>query len=497
MKYIGVIILLIFGIAGFTQSTEAVDAARQGDDKQTIKAIKDGADVNATDEEGMTALAYDGLNDDYKLVKKLLKLNATVDASAIIASATMDNQKVVKQFTKAGFDVNAKNSSGDTPVFHALKTDNMQLFSFFEDAGANLSIPDSEGNTMLIYAISNNKEFDLIQKLSQNEYMVNQANELGQTPFLLALTNEDQRIVELLMNRGADVNVQTQSGLTPLWFSLEKNDMALFNQFAGKGANVNSIRNGETPLTYAIKKDQSALITSLLGFGADPTVDNASGQTPLSMTLRNNKTELFGQLLLQGKQNLNKPNRYGYTLLDEAFKYSNSTLIKSLIDQGATFGPAQQQKKLTPLMYAIEYGKNDLIYELIEPATINQESFFGKTALILAIEQGNTSLMQELVQRGANVNQKNYMGNAPIGYAVISEDPNLVRQLISSGANVNTFNQYGSTPLIEAAYFNLPQIASLLINAGADRNHRANYGDNAFDIAQKYDNAAVLQVLLR
>lgn len=499
MKRILLVLLLSVGVTlqAQEQNNEAIEAAKTGDAKAVVGAIKDGANIDATDAEGMSALAYAVLNDDYKLIKKLLKLNATVDASAIIASAQTNNQKVVKQFTKAGFDINAKNATGDTPIFHALKTGDDQLYTFFEQAGANLAIPDATGTTTLLYAIQNDKSFDLIQQLSQNEYLVNQANDSGETPFLTALTKENAPVIELLMNRGANVDVQTASGLTPLWFALEKGDMNLFNQFAERGADVNSIRNGQTPLTHALKNNNQSLITTLLGYGADPSVDNADGQTPLSMALMNNQTDLFNQFLDSSASNINKPNRFGFTLLDQAFQYSPSSLIRNLISRGAQFGPAQQQNKITPLMYAIEYKKADLVYELIEPATINQENFYGKTALVLAIEQGNLNLVQELVRQGADVNKKNYMGNAPIGYAVAHNQPAIVRQLLSYNANVNTINQYGSTPLIEAAYFNLPEIASILINAGADRNHRANYGDNAWDVANKFNNAAVLAVLSR
>lgn len=497
MKFYLIVVFLFLSKVVISQSTPSVDAAKNGDSKAVLNEIKKGADVNAVNEEGLSALAYAVLKDDYKLVKKLLKLNANVDASAVIASASTNNQKVVKLFSKAGYDVNEKNQFGDTPMFHALKNDNIQQFNFFEQAGANMSLPDADGNTLLLWALKNDKDMSLLKRLAGNESIINQANSNGETPFLVALTQGKPDMVSFLLNEGADINVQTASGLSPLWFALEQNDMNLFSQFAQKGADVNSLRNGETPLTYALQKNDVNLINSLVSLGADPTIDNSAGQTPLSITLKNNQSDLFNQFLEGSISKLNQPNRFGYTLLDDAFKYSSSTLIKSLIARGAEFGPAQQRNNVTPLMYAIEFDKDDLIYELIDRASLNQESFFGKTALMLAIEKGNLSLMQELIRQGANVNYKNYIGNTPIGYAVANNHPAIVRQLISSGATVNTYNQYGSTPLIEAAYFNLPEIASILINAGADRNHRANYGDNAIDLAQKLGNTSVLQVLMR
>ncbi len=497
MKFYYLVVFIFFSTQVYTQSTPAIDAVKNGDGKAAVKELKNGADINAIDEQGMSALAYAVMKDDYKLIKKLLKMNANVDASAIIASATTNSQKVIKLFSKSGFDINAKNQFGDTPIFNALKTDNQDQFTFFANAGADMSVTDAEGNTMLLYAIKNEKDFSLVEQLASSNDIINQSNAIGETPFLVALTQGRKDLVSFLLERNADINVQTKTGLSPLWFALEQNDMDLFTQFADKGADVNQVRNGETPLTYALQKSDFALVNTLFGYGADPTIDNSAGQTPLSITLKNNQTDLFDQFLTVSMSKINQPNRFGYTLLDDAFKYSSSSMIKNLIAKGAEFGPAQKRNKVTPLMYAIEFGKNDLVYELIDRATINQENFFGKTALFLAIESGNLSLMQELLRQGANINYQNYMGNTAIGYAVANNQPAMVRQLISSGAQVNTYNQYGSTPLIEAAYFNLPEIASILIGAGADRNHRANYGDNAYDLAQKLGNTAVLQVLGR
>jgi len=291
--------------------------------------------------------------------------------------------------------------------------------------------------------------------------------------------------------------VTTGNGNTPFWFALDQQNIELAQALVEKGADPSALRNGETPLLFALKTNNSNLFKRLINFGANVNTDGADGINPLMQTMRSGNQELFNFLLDYEKTDINFTNRFGYTILDEAFKTGSTSLIRNLIEKGGKFGPAQRRNKITPLMYAIEYNKFDLIYELIDPSEINMENHFGHTALTLAISKGNKGLVENLINKGANVRTSNYLGNCPVGYAVAYNQPEIMFLLVQKGADVNCKNNYGSTPLIEAAYYNLPQMASFLIRAGADRNHRANFGDNAYDVAKRLENREVLMVLSR
>ena len=493
-----IIFLVSLLLLAFNASSQDVAKAAKADDASVVKSlIKDGADVNAVDAEGVSALAYAIINDNYSLVKKLLKADAAVDASVIIANAKSGNQKIFKLISNKGFNVNAKNEAGDTPIIHALKTDDLDLFSLFLLNNADLSIADSDGNTPLLLAIKKNLGEKYINAIIETKPNFDIKNTAGETPLSLALTNKNGVLMQKLIFAGADINVADKTGLTPFWFAMENNNFKLAETLIAKGANTSTIRNGVTPVLYALQKNDRSLLERLVGLGSDINVDGDSGQTPLMYTLKANRIDDYNYLLGQSSINVNAVNRFGYTLLDDAFKSAPVSTIKNLMAKGAKFGPAQDRNNITPLMYAIEYDKSELIYELMDKSSINKENYFGKTALILAIEKGNVNLVRELMNKGAFVNKTNYLQNCPLGYAVAHNKPEIVNMLLKKGADVNCRNRYDSTPLIEAAYYNLPIIASILIRAGADRNFRANYGDNAYDVAKKHENLEVLSVLSR
>lgn len=499
-KFISLFVCLL-SFSTFVNGQSFLELAKENQTKEVVKLLKDNSiNVNQVDSSGNSALAYSVLNNNLSLAKKLIKARAIIDPSAVIASAKMNNRKVFQLFNKSGFDVNALNEEGKTPLIYAIEKNDNQLLDFLIKNKASLAVTDSNGNTPFLTAIKAKQGLDLAERLiPKGEDVFNLANQKGETPMSFALKQGNIDLVKYLLKNGANLPKEKQGkpSISILWFALENNDFEFLTDLVKKGADIEEQKNGQTPLFYAVKNKKNDLVEKLLSLGASPMKDNSTGISPILYLLSRNELNEFNRLLEHSKAEINRPNRYGQTILDKAFQYSSIETIQSLINAGAEFGPALKSTKMTPLMYAIEYGKDALIPSLIQPNEINQENYYGKTPLILAIRKGDVNLVKTLVNKGANVNQKNYLGNSPVGYAVVNKQVNILHFLIQKGANVNIPNQYGSTPLIEAAYFNLPQMAIILIHAGADRNYREQFGLNAYDVAQKQKNQAVLSILSR
>ena len=93
------------------------------------------------------------------------------------------------------------------------------------------------------------------------------------------------KIVRLLIQKGADVNVRDQYGDTPLHQALWGAD---FDKIAWlliqQGANVNARdKEGKTPLH---KARDSKIVQLLIQKGADVNARDKKGRTPLSIALR-------------------------------------------------------------------------------------------------------------------------------------------------------------------------------------------------------------------
>jgi ankyrin repeat protein len=92
----------------------------------------------------------------------------------------------------------------------------------------------------------------------------------------------------------------------------------------------------------------------------------------------------------------------------------------------------------------------------------------GVTALLRAIQAGNTEEAQRLIDQGANVNAKTASGVTPLMNASGMGQSEIVKSLLDKGADVNARTPGNYTPLMTAALTGQTVIVQMLLDAGAD-----------------------------
>ncbi|MEZ5419963.1 MAG: ankyrin repeat domain-containing protein [Vicinamibacterales bacterium] len=139
------------------------DAAMKGQ-RDTVKAlIADGADVNAAQGDGMSALHWAADRGDAEMAELLTYAGASVSAVTRIGQYTplhlasrAGSLGVVQALLKAGAEADAKTSvSGATPLHLAAAAGNPAVVTALLDAKADVNATESEwGQTPLIFAAS-------------------------------------------------------------------------------------------------------------------------------------------------------------------------------------------------------------------------------------------------------------------------------------------------------------------------------------------------------
>ena len=105
-------------------------------------AYANGADVNAKDENGDTALIWAARYDKEKVVSALLAAGADVNVknaygtTALMLAARNGNEKAVAALLAAGADVNAANASGNTALMWAVRYGKEKVAAVLKKAGA-------------------------------------------------------------------------------------------------------------------------------------------------------------------------------------------------------------------------------------------------------------------------------------------------------------------------------------------------------------------------
>ena len=121
------------------------------------------------------------------------------------------------------------------------------------------------------------------------------------------------------------------------------------------------------------------------------------------------------------------------------------------------------------LMLAVEKGNDSTVNLLIQAgADVNKKDKNGDTALIYAVQLGNICCLNLLIQAGANVNKCNNIHETALMFALVKGHIQCVAPLITAGANVNQKTQDG-TALWYALCGRNDDCVRLMIEAGADR----------------------------
>ncbi len=179
----------------------------------------------------------------------------------------MHEEKISRQFDERQSFMRLKIPTSQS-LFDAIKSSNIVIVKDVLSSGINPNI--RKGYTIpLIYAIQSASDY----RLYDNDY---------------ASHNHMIKIIELLLERGADPNFSTIEGNTALMYASMENEKEIINLLLNNGADPNlKDDDGNTALIYAIESYNSEFIIELLlNAGADPTIKNNEGITADDIALR-------------------------------------------------------------------------------------------------------------------------------------------------------------------------------------------------------------------
>ena len=368
-----------------------------------------------------------------------------------------------------------------------------------------------EATDRLLIALHFSPEPETIAALIHAGASVNASSELW-TAVELALLNPDPRVLNTLLENGADPNATNLSGNTALIEALGMGyEAAPVIALLEHGADVNKpSESGDLPIFVAARSNRyPPIIDELVKHGANVMARNKSGETPLHLAATfSNSPETITALLRNGAQP-NVTDNAGETPLMKAIKRSlHVSLLEVLVKGGADINARSATGK-TPLMYAADKNPSlqVLSYLLENGADINAQDNEGRSALMWAvIKRANPQLITLLLEKGADANLRDKQGQTPLlrffttqmlsekeyinlyGTArdvKSSEDrprrPQHLEVLLQHGADPNIPDPQGITPLMYAAqiYRNAQPLAALLEH-GADVNAKDQAGRTAF-----------------
>ena len=449
------LLAVLAAIAGLSAAGSEVPlvSAASNNDKAAVRAlVRQKADVNAADLEGMTALHWAAHWNDLDTVKLLLGAGAKAVAAnrygvtALHEAATVSTPELIEALLRAGADANAFFGEGETPLMTAARTGNVQSVRLLLAAGANVNAAEAfRGQTPLMFAAVEN-HVDAARALLEGGADANARTTTikfaplvggaggvimdrpqgGLTALMLAARQGATETAQLLLDHNADVNAtEPQYGFTAMQTAVFNGHYRLAAMLVGRGADLNDgslyvavemrnlahYTNRPNPAASDSGVTHLDLIKTLLAKGADPN---------RAYTKRIPPRQAQGSITVPG----------GATPLYRAVRSIDIPSMQALLDTGAD-ADMKINDGSTPLMAAAGLGA---------PRGNDEEvSESGDRA-------DPVDAVRLLLDKGADINAVNEIGNSALHYAVQRQAAPIIEALAARGAKFDVKNKQGRTP---------------------------------------------------
>jgi ankyrin repeat protein len=413
-------------------------------------------DVNMADSRGVTGLMNAAMRGDRSLVSRMLERGANPNArdregrSALHLGLLPANPApdLLTLLLDAGANQAATDTRGDTPLHIAARGGHLPAIRILLEHGARPDVSAATGRRPLHEAGANGRD-GACRLLVEYGAPVDSPDRQGWTPFLAAVGAWKYSAARVLLECGADVNAQLgneapmMGGLTALmlalgdfdgWLLDERSpgrdfDAEFLNLMISSGADLNAqAADGRTALHLAGVESRNLLFTH----GADPNIADQYGMTPLHYAAKYGSTEFCADLCGHGAL-LERTDKIGFTPLALAASSAFPETVRELIRLGANL-----EHRMPDGMMALHLAARTVQRERMVPT------------------------LRVLIEAGARAELTDTGGFTVLHHAAISGVPEAIELLLACGADKRVRSAGGQTALDLARRFGHDDVACLL-----------------------------------
>jgi ankyrin repeat protein len=487
-------------------------AAMRGHLEVSHSLIELKADINALDDEGLAPLqrASQGRHErHWDIIQLLLDHGANLNAcdksgnTALHFAASEGHLEAARMLLERGADVNSQNDEGLAPLQRASQGQHeghRDIIRLLLDHGADLGARDNSGNSALHFAAFEG-HFEVAHLLLERGADVNSQNGEGLAPLQRASQGRHEgylEVVRLLLDHGANVNMHDNSGNTALHFVASGGHLEVARMLIEQGAEVNS-QNDKGLL--ASQDGYEDIVRLLLDRGANVDMHDIGGNTALHFAAYRGHLEV-ARMLLERNAEVKSQNDAGATAfllaLMRRHTGQNIAVVQLLLGHNVDVH-AHDKHGNTPLHVAACNGDLDVCRILLKRnVAVNSQNSHGSTPLLLASEFGPPDLVQLFLDHNADVYVCDSDGDTVLHRTVLAGQLEVSMLLLNLDVEVNSRNSKGSTPLHLASVGytagNL-NIVQLLLDHGADAQARNLSGKTASEVARGPNEQEIVRLL--
>jgi ankyrin len=439
-------VVLAFAAAIAEAEPAIVDAAMNGDLKAVRALVRQAADLDAAQPDGMTALHWAVQRRDHEMMTVLLEAGAKPDPSnrtgarPLYLAAINADAAAIARLLDAGEDANAVlTAEGETVLMLTAYTGNRDAVQLLLDRGADPNVQQFRGQTALMWAAAEGHAdvVELLLARGADPALSSAASTKqerrppgGMTALIFASRQGKLEAALALLDGGADIDQAGADSTSPLLIAVVNGHYDLASMLIERGANPNlADANGRTPLYAAIdlrnvqwsqapapelpQATHLAMITKLLDAGANPSI------------------KMTGMVGHRGSFDMRWSDLKGGTAFSRAAWNGDIEVMRLLLDRGADPNVVTEKGE-TPLLLLAGAGwplgqgyirseqeitaALDLLVEELG-MDVNAATTEGVTPVIGAIFKGDNFVVQYLVDHGARLDAKDAKGRGVLEWA--------------------------------------------------------------------------------
>ncbi len=427
------------------------------------KLIEKGAEIEARDSTGRTALSY------------------AVEAGQLDA---------VLSLIKEGAEVSLPVDTGGTLVAQALRQGQQAAVLLLLEAGADPRSQGLHGEPLARIAVEENQPAVLADLVERGLDLSSISAENGSGLLHLALEQGQDEMLRFLLEKGMNPDEKNARGETLLHAVVGTSKRHLLKHLKEHGASFNELDpQGWSALHLAILAHDYELVNALLNYGAD--VDQYSGQgsssiPPLSLAIENHLFPIAHLLL-----------RYDAKPRDEVYqavKRGGSDglhLVKLLLESGASPSPARAPSLDSPIGLAVRTGELEIAKALFEAgASYQVRDLCGQKPLHIAVARGDLKMVKLLLELGADPNEP-FQPEVSESFLKLVNTDGIGRWALSKSTSLY--------PLMLASDSGNVELAQQLLAYGADPQKSSKVHRNRMwplTFASRRSNVEMMQVIL-
>jgi ankyrin repeat protein len=331
----------------------------------------------------------------------------------------------------------------------------------------------------------------------------------GCTPLHIACWHGQLKVVNYLLDSGADVNTPDTDGDGALWYVLGgSHPNKLWHPLVAHGADIyatslDNSRSTRSLLQFACCKGRPEIVSYLLSKGVDMETPPQEALSTLSCAALSGNEEVFDILLEYGAVPNISTNGWKWNALHCAASGGSARITKYFVEQGFDV-MAKDVDGDTPLHVACDREHINLtVADILLSAggSLDTENREGYTPFLNACFHGNVQLIQYLLSsRGNGIASTNNSGKSTaLHKAIWAKHSDVAKVLVDADASLSAYDSFGDTPLHIACARGLVDVCAYIIAKDPTTMHLRNTSNDHMPLytACIVNGAEVVNTLIR